>query len=135
MPLLPGIITTIRIILGLWIFLAGFLKFLDIHSFTSIMRETKLFNKMWSDLIGYIYPFLEMLIGLSLLLKTGVVVAVPLLFAKQMSSLIFLLMLLGQKRHLENCGCYGTFIPLPLKWTRLIDNGIILVLTLVLILS
>ena len=135
MPLLPPVETTLRIIVGVWILLAGALKFQDYFGFVRIVRHSKLFPEVQANVIGHLMPFVEVFIGLALLLRIWVVPALVIILVKHVMAIIGVVILLVTKARLDNCGCYGSLFPTKLSWTRLIDNLIIVGLCLVLLVS
>lgn len=104
---------------GFFIVFAGF-KLMDLKGFAQGYATYDLLAKRWYS-YGYIYPFLELLFGVSMILtpeSTGILLLE--LFIMIFSGVGVALKL---KRHEKfQCACLGTFIKVPLTKVTLVED-------------
>ncbi len=136
MALLPEVVTTLRLIIGIWIIVAGALKFQNYFGFIRTMKQSKLFGDRQATIVGYSYPFIEVLTGLAITLNTTLFIpALVIVFVKQILTSIGITLMIRREAKIENLGSYGTLIPTPLHWIRLVDHFIIAALCLILLVN
>ncbi len=112
--------------MGFIYILFGVLKLYDLSKFVKIFSKYDIIakNVLW---YGYLYPFMEIILGLALLkryhvsttLKTTIILMV-LSIASVLWSLIN-----GEKLR---CGCLGSFFHIPLSYVTLSENVLMLVM-------
>ncbi|TET07095.1 MAG: rhodanese-like domain-containing protein [Candidatus Atribacteria bacterium] len=125
---------SIRIFVGLVFFISGILKIIDIPTFKSALIALDLFNPLISNLLSYIIPLVEIVLGL--LLLTGLFIR----FAAIHTNLLILLFswvtfyAIRYKEDLS-CGCFGSFIDLSFNKFHLIFLFILFILNIVITLE
>lgn len=113
--------------MGGFFILFSFFKMLDIKGFASAFSTYDPLSKRWKG-YGYLYPFLEVIIGI--LFLTGV----QLLWA---SVFTFIILMIGSIGVLESvlykrsisCACLGTVFNLPMTHVTLLENALMLVMS------
>lgn len=107
-------------------FMAGFFivfssfKFLDLKGFAEGYAEYDLLAKKWFS-YGYIYPFIELALGLLFLLHINSVLLLLITFIVMIFSGFGVLVKL-LKREKFQCACLGTFLKVPLTKVTLIED-------------
>lgn len=119
-----------RHLLGLILIATGFGKALDIPGFTQVLANYQLLPPWGNIVMAVTLPFIEMITGLGLL-------TAHYLRAAASSSVILHIMLLAAASvtmwrgiHLDNCGCFGVFLARPLGVQTLIEDSLLLLLSL-----
>ena len=117
--------------MGLFYIIFSFFKILDIKGFsTSFRMYDPLAKKI--TIYGFIYPFIEILIGIMFLTRIEVNIA-----------LLITIMILGitsagvtqtllNKRSI-NCACLGTTLKLPMTEATFIENAIMIIMAIILL--
>lgn len=112
----------IRVVLGFFILLSGFLKTFDLEGFYKIVLQYGVLGPGIAKILAKIQPYIEIVIGGILLSgvnnRLGGLLAGLFIFV---SSFFVFLALLKNKR-ISNCGCMGTHIKIPLSWGKFFDN-------------
>ena len=112
--------------MGIWFIVFSLFKFLDLKGFADGYFTYDLIAKKWSGW-GYIYPFVELALGVSYLLGTY-------LFATNLITLI--LMVIGvigvsiklAKKSKIQCLCLGTILKVPLTQITLYENSLMAIM-------
>jgi len=95
-----------RIIVGGIFFYAGFLKINDLQSFELSIRNYQILNDPWVGILAMTLPPLEMILGISILIKflyQGALLIACMTMSVFIASLLSLL-----ARNIDiNCGCLG----------------------------
>ncbi len=117
----------IRIVIGLIFVVSGGEKALSpVENFVYVIQGYELLPDVLARLAAHVFPWLEFLIGLFMLLGLWMDWTLK---ALMLVSASFILMV-GQAilRHLplDNCGCFGSLIHLPLKGVIVLDSCILL---------
>ncbi len=119
-----------RHLLGLILIATGFGKALDIPGFTQVLANYQLLPPWGNIVMGVTLPFIELITGLGLLTARY-------LRAAASSAVILHIMLLTAASvtmwrgiHLDNCGCFGVFLARPLGVQTLIEDSLLLLLSL-----
>jgi len=118
--------------MGIFFIVFSFFKFLDYKSFPNSFAMYDPLAKAL-PLYGWIYPFIETILGLMFLFRFQV-----------FTSIIITILLLGittygvvnvlKNKQTIQCACLGTAIKLPMTIATLIENGIMIIMALVSIL-
>ncbi len=123
---------SMRLFMGGFFVAFSFFKFLDLRGFSDAYRGYDLVAKAWPA-YGLIYPFIEFGLGLAYLanwqpfavnLVTAIVMAV---------SLAGVLRAVLSKKQIR-CACLGTGFNLPMSTVTIIEDGLMLVMAVVMLL-
>jgi hypothetical protein len=120
------ILTDGNVMLGMRIFMGGFfivfgtLKIIKLKDFASAYQMYDIIA-MKSKTYAYMYPFLEMLLGISFLLNT-----VPLV-TNWVTLIIMIISAIGvylklRKKETIMCACLGTVFKVPMTWVTLAED-------------
>jgi hypothetical protein len=111
----------------------SFFKFLDYHGFpTSFSQYDPLAKR--SPLYARIYPFLETGMGISYLLSWQLPITLGLTLIVLSLTSYGVLQTIYSKSSIQ-CACLGTALKLPMTEATLIENGIMIVMSCILILG
>lgn len=109
--------------MGIWFLLFGVIKLFDLKGFVNSYRKYDIIAKRW-DWYAYLFPFLEIWLGLAYLLDThmqyriainsGTLLLVAITWIGIFHSL--------RKREAIDCVCMGTTFPLPMSNINFIEN-------------
>jgi uncharacterized membrane protein YphA (DoxX/SURF4 family) len=128
---IPGL----RILLGILFIMTGALKLPNLKEFSVIVASYDLLPRRLVKSAAYTLPFIEFFVGWWILsgkyLMYGAIAGLMLM----MLANVFVLSGLIRKKKIENCGCYGANIKIPLNWKKLAENIAWTVLLIVLILA
>ena len=119
-----------RHLLGLILIATGFGKLMDIPGFAQVLENYQLLPPWGNVAMAYALPFIELITGLGLLTASY-------LRAAAFSTVMLHIMLLTAASvtmwrgiHLDNCGCFGVFLARPLGIQTLIEDSVLLLLSL-----
>ena len=117
--------------MGLFYIIFSFFKILDIKGFsTSFKMYDPLAKKI--TIYGYIYPFIEILLGLMFLTRIEVNIALLItIIILGITSVGVTQTLLNKKT--INCACLGTTLKLPMTEATFIENAIMIIMAIVLL--
>ncbi len=119
-----------RFLLGSILLSTGLGKALDIPGFIQVLANYQLFPAWGNTFMGIFLPFIELSTGL------GLITAYYLKAAAYSATLLHVLMLtaasftMARGIQLDNCGCFGVFLARPLGVQTLIEDGMLLLLSL-----
>jgi len=109
-------------ILGVLFIFSGLLKMPDLKGFSKIVITYNLLPLELSRVMGYVLPFVELITG-GILLNGGYVFYGAVLGLLQLIVVTFALMkIYKRKKKMENCGCFGTSIKVPVTKRKLAEN-------------
>jgi uncharacterized membrane protein YphA (DoxX/SURF4 family) len=119
-----------RYFVGLILIGTGFGKLLDMPGFVAVIEAYRLVSHSLSVVLAYSLPFVELGAGLSLVsgryLAFGASLAVG-LHAVLISAVI---VTLERGVRVDNCGCFGVFLARPLGPGTLVEDLVMLVMSL-----
>lgn len=115
---------------GFFLTFAGF-KLMDLKGFAEGYATYDLLAKRWYN-YGYIYPFIELFFGLSMILLTHSVLLLWIEFIVMTFSGIGVAIKLLKKEKFQ-CACLGTFLKVPLTKVTVVENFGMALLALLLI--
>jgi hypothetical protein len=120
-----------RVLVGLVLIASAVGKILDIPGFIEILSHYQIFSgTAIYTLVAYTLPIIELAIGFSLLLRwherLGALGAILL----QLGFLTILTLTLLRGIPISNCGCFGVFLARPLTWGTIIEDLVLLALSL-----
>ena len=117
--------------MGLFYIIFSFFKILDIKGFsTSFKMYDPLAKKITT--YGYIYPFIEILLGLMFLIRIEVNIALLITIVILGITSAGVTQTLLDKRSI-NCACLGTTLKLPMTESTFIENAIMIIMAIVLL--
>ena len=117
--------------MGLFYIIFSFFKILDIKGFsTSFKMYDPLAKKI--TIYGYIYPFIEILLGLMFLTRIEVNIALLITIIILGITSVGVTKTLLNKRTI-NCACLGTTLKLPMTEATFIENAIMIIMAIVLL--
>lgn len=129
------VVLVLRVIFGIYLAFAGFIKFFDLKGFARIVMTYRILPRWIALPSSYVIPFVEFAVGL-LLISGGYglyVSGAALLLV--LISLFFVSAILIQGRRLESCGCLGTAIKIPVNWKKLVEVLVWLVIAVIIFYS
>ena len=117
--------------MGLFYIIFSFFKILDIKGFsTSFRMYDPLAKKI--TIYGYIYPFIEILLGLMFLVRIEVNIALLITIVILGITSVGVTQTLLDKRSI-NCACLGTTLKLPMTEATFIENAVMIIMAIVLL--
>ena len=119
--------------MGLFYVVFSFFKILDLKGFTMSFRMYDPFAKKTS-FYAWIYPFIEVLLGLMFLMRIETKAALILTIVVLGITSIGVAQTLINKRSIQ-CACLGTTLKLPMTEATLIENSIMIIMSLSLLIS
>ena len=123
--------------LGIVIALSGILKLFDLKSFYRVILKIGFFRGslyILNKVLAYSLPFIEIIVGILLLLNTYIKTSSFILLLMFIVSLIGVCYAYWKHKKIENCGCWGNFIKVPINKWKIFENIIWQILSLILFL-
>ena len=117
--------------MGLFYIIFSFFKILDIKGFSTSFRIYDPLAKKIT-IYGYIYPFIEILLGLMFLTRIEVNIALLITIVILGITSVGITQTLLDKRSI-NCACLGTTLKLPMTEATFIENAIMIIMAIVLL--
>jgi copper chaperone CopZ len=119
--------------IGLFYIVFSFFKILDIKGFSMSFRMYDPLAKK-APIYGYIYPFIEVLLGVMFLTRLEVNIALVITVIILGVTTIGVTQTLLNKRAIK-CACLGTKLNLPMTEATFIENALMIIMALILIFS
>ena len=119
--------------IGLFYIVFSFFKILDIKGFSMSFRMYDPLAKK-APIYGYIYPFIEVLLGVMFLTRLEVNIALVITVIILGVTTIGVTQTLLNKRAIK-CACLGTTLNLPMTEATFIENALMIIMALILIFS
>ena len=119
--------------MGLFYIVFSFFKILDIKGFSISFRMYDPLAKK-APIYGYIYPFIEVLLGVMFLTRFEVNIALVITVIILGVTTIGVTQTLLNKRAIK-CACLGTTLNLPMTEATFIENALMIIMALILIFS
>lgn len=110
-----------RHFMGTFLAIFSMLKLFDIRGFAQAFRQYDLLAAR-VPAYGYAYPFVELLLGVSLLANQYTVLACSVMMVVMIIGLIGILGAL-RRGELLTCACLGTSLQLPLSTVAVVENA------------
>ena len=117
--------------MGLFYIIFSFFKILDIKGFSISFRMYDPLAKK-APIYGYIYPFIEVLLGMMFLIRFEVNIALILTVIVLGITTIGVTQTLINKRSIK-CACLGTTLNLPMTEATFIENALMIIMAFSLI--
>ena len=119
--------------MGLFYIIFSFFKILDVKGFSMLFRMYDPLAKQ-APIPGYIYPFIEVILGLMFLIRYEVNIALILTLVVLGITTIGVTQTLLNKRSIK-CACLGTTLNLPMTEATFIENALMIIMAFSLIFS
>ena len=119
--------------MGLFCIVFSFFKILDIKGFSMSFRMYDPLAKK-APIYGYIYPFIEVILGMMFLIRYEVNIALILTVIVLGITTIGVTQTLLNKRSIK-CACLGTTLNLPMTEATFIENALMIIMAFSLIFS
>ena len=119
--------------MGLFYIIFSFFKILDVKGFSMSFRMYDPLAKQ-APIYGYIYPFIEILLGMMFLIRFEVNIALILTVIVLGITTIGVTQTLINKRSIK-CACLGTTLNLPMTEATFIENALMIIMAFSLIFS
>lgn len=104
---------------GFFLVFAGF-KLIDLSGFAEGYAQYDLLAKRWKG-YGYIYPFIELSLGLALLIGSNSLIVNWVILVVMTFSGLGVAIKIRRKEKFQ-CACLGTFLKVPLTKVTLIED-------------
>tara|TARA_R110000868_G_scaffold182422_1_gene423451 strand:- start:1798 stop:2532 length:735 start_codon:yes stop_codon:yes gene_type:complete len=119
--------------MGLFFIVFSFFKFLDLKGFP---ESFKMYDPLAKILpfYGWIYPFIETLLGLLFLMRLQIPIALIVSIIILGITTIGVTRILFDKKSIQ-CACLGTALKLPMTEATFIENAIMLVMAIVMLIQ
>ena len=111
-------------VMGTIFIVFGSLKVVNLKGFAKIFAKYDIVSKHIS-IYGYLYPFIEIILGVSFFYKDYRMKSYILTIALMIVSLIGVFISIGQGTSLR-CGCLGSFFHIPLSYVTVSENIVML---------
>ncbi|MEM3154614.1 MAG: MauE/DoxX family redox-associated membrane protein [Candidatus Woesearchaeota archaeon] len=128
-------IPALRILLGILYIITSALKFPNLKGFAVIVASYNLLPRSLVKPAAYIQPFVEFAVGWWILSGKQLFYAAFAGLLLMIIADIFIIKGLLAKKRMENCGCYGANISVPLTWKKLAENLIWTALFIILMIA
>lgn len=119
--------------MGLFYVVFSFFKFLDLKGFPDSFKMYDPLAKMF-PVYGWIYPFIELILGLLFLTRTQINLALVTTIIILGITTIGVTRVLLNKKSIQ-CACLGTALKLPMTKATFIENSVMLVMALIMLLK
>ncbi len=117
--------------MGLFYIVFSFFKFLDLKGFPESFRMYDPLAKA-IPAYGWVYPFIELILGLMLLMRFQIVMALVATIVILGITTIGVTKTLLDKKSIR-CACLGTALKLPMTEATFIENAIMLVMSIMML--
>jgi len=130
-----AIVALLRVILaGLFLF-SGVAKMFDLRGFSIIVAKFGMLPRQLVKPFAYALPFLETVLGLWLLSNRILYLSSLGAIALMVVSEIGIAGALIRQKKIENCGCFGATLKVPVTWRKFVENLIWLAIAVILFLT
>ncbi len=128
-------IPALRIVLGILFVITGALKFPNLKGFSIIVASYGILPRWAVKPAAYAQPIIEFIVGWWILSGKQLYYAAIAGLLLMLVADVFVAIALIKKKKMENCGCYGTAIKVPLSWKKLAENIVWTALFVILIIA
>jgi cation transport ATPase len=111
----------------------SFFKMLDLKGFAESYATYDIIAKRWMGW-GYVYAVLELALGLAFLLRFELLITYGLTIVVMSVSLVGVLQSVLNRRTIT-CACLGTVFNLPMSTVTILENGLMIVMSAVMIMT
>lgn len=117
--------------MGAFFIVFGFLKIIKIQDFVESYSMYDLITKRYR-VYGYLYPFIEIFLGLAYLIKFNLKFINSFTLIIMMISAIGVANALAKKREIE-CACMGAVFKIPMTYVTLFENLLMALMALIML--
>lgn len=125
--------TWMRHFMAAFFLVFSFFKLLDLKAFAEAYSSYDIIAKKWNRW-GYVYPFIELALGIAFLVNFNPLFTNGVAFAVMSISIIGVLQAVFSKRKIQ-CACLGTVFNLPMSTITVIEDGLMIVMSAVMIVT
>lgn len=125
----------LRVVLGCLLIITASLKFPNLRGFSVIVASYGLLPRKLVRPLAYTQPFIEFVVGWWVLSGEFLVYSSIAGLALMVTANVFVLFALVKRKRMENCGCYGVDIKVPLSWKKFAENCVWILLFVALLLA
>ena len=118
----PYVLTLLRLILAILFLFSGVAKLFDLKAFYLIVVKFGMLHRKLTKPFAYSLPFVEIVIGLWLLLNWGLAGAAAAAAILMIVSEVGIAGALIRQKKIDNCGCFGPGIKVPVTWRKFAEN-------------
>lgn len=119
--------------MGIFFVVFSFFKLLNLKGFQNSFKKYDLISKQF-NLYCSIYPFIEIVIGIFLLLRFHIYICLIITLIILISTSIGVIRSLRKKENIK-CACLGSVLDLPMTEATLIENFIMIIMSLIMLFS
>jgi copper chaperone CopZ len=119
--------TWMRHFMAAFFLVFSFFKLLDLKTFADAYSSYDMVAKQWNAW-GYVYPFIELGLGLAFLLQFNPLLTNGVAFVVMSISIIGVLQSVINKRKIQ-CACLGTIFNLPMSTITIIEDGLMILMS------
>ena len=114
--------------MGLFFIVFSLFRFLDYKNFPSTFKMYDPIAKV-IPLYGWIYPFIESMLGLAFLIREQLYISLIISLIILVTTTVGVVITLIRKESIQ-CACLGTALKLPMTTATIIENSIMLFMTI-----
>src|SRR6187402_1267369 len=119
--------------MGVFFLAFSFFKLLDIKGFAESYSTYHIIAKKWLGW-GYVYAFIELGLGIAYLLKSNPLVTNLVTLVVMSISIVAVLKSVLNKQKIK-CACLGTLFNLPMSTVTVIEDGLMIAMSLITVLT
>ena len=119
--------------MGIFFVVFSFFKLLNLKGFSNSFKKYDLIGKQF-NLYCWIYPFIEIAIGIFLLMRFHIYICLIITLVILISTFIGVIRSLRKNENLK-CACLGSVLDLPMTEATLIENCTMIIMSLIIIFS
>lgn len=128
-------VPALRIVLGVLFIVVSALKFPNLKGFSLIVASYGILPRSLVKPAAYTLPFLEFAVGWWVLSGKFLFYSASAGLFLMLVADFFVIKGFLNKKKLENCGCYGADIKVPLSWGKIVENVVWTILFILLIIA
>lgn len=113
--------------------LFSFFKMLDLKGFAESYSTYDIIAKKWPGW-GYVYPFIELALGIAYLLKLHPLLTNAVTFVVMGTSIVGVLQSVLNKRQIK-CACLGAVFNLPMSTVTIIEDALMIVMSAITVIT
>lgn len=119
----------IRMLLSVFYFMCGALKMFNIEGFYFLIKHYRLLSELSAELISYLLPPLEIILGILLFTKSYPLIVLLFATLLQLIFVLFTLIARIKRGKIKNCAILGNAIEIKLSWAVVVFNIMVLSMT------
>ena len=114
-----------RVLIGVLFIYSGFVKLIQPYeNFLFVIQNYEILNEWIEVAVARFFPWMELFVGTFLLLGLWLKPALSVLWLMNTTFIIVVGQALVRRLPIDDCGCFGDWISIPLKALLLMDLGI-----------